>query len=67
MMWNRLIHRRPAPPPRAPHRRDPDLDRVRVQQHDLINRVASDQLRADLRARRIETIEDVWRRRDAGT
>ena len=62
MVWHRLLHRHPEAPTTPRLRRDPDLDRVREEQHDLINKVTSETLRASMRARRLETIEEAWRR-----
>jgi hypothetical protein len=64
MMWQRLLYR-PGPPEPPPPARDPDLDAVRREQHDLINRVTSSELRRQLRERRVDMRTQVWRRDDA--
>ena len=55
----------PQPPPQPPPKeltRDPDLDQIRHEQHELINRMSGEYLRDSMRARRIDVIEESWRR-----
>ena len=55
----------PQPPPQPPPKpldRDPELDRLRMEQHELINRMSRGYLRDELRSRRIDVIEESWRR-----
>jgi hypothetical protein len=63
-MWHWLgIHRAAPPqPPASSTARDPDLTRVRHEQHNLINKVASDALRESLRRRWTDTQAETWRR-----
>jgi hypothetical protein len=63
-MWHWLgLHRATPPQPPPTHvDRDPDLDRVRNEQHDLISKVTSDQLRQELRAQRVNMQIEAWRR-----
>lgn len=64
-VWQALTHRRPHPPSGdASSRRDPDLDRARHEQHDLINKVTSEALRESLRRRRVDMQTRSWQRHD---
>jgi hypothetical protein len=66
-LWNRLTHRmaEPVPPPSLHLERDPDLDAMHQEQHDLINRTGY--ARARIRDSWNERIRESWRPFTHGT
>lgn len=60
-LWNRMMHRAPdpAPPPPAELARDPDLDAVHREQHELIDQTGY--ARERIRDSWNERVKDSWR------
>lgn len=64
-LWERISHHHtesPSDVPPAHLERDPDLDMVHIQQHDLINKVTAKHLRESMRLRALGDQVDVYQR-----